>query len=1019
MAGHKQHKSSRRKPKRPDAESKKEPMPKEQAAEAQAADSVKAAAEPEPMETRERAPCPVAGVGASAGGLEALQGLFAHIPADLNAAFVVVQRRAADRTSVMKSLMEKHTRLTVKDIEDGMKIEPATVYLGPAERDVSILNGTLSLVEPAPRAGLHLPIDFFFRSLAADEGDRTICIILSGTGSDGTLGLREIKAAGGLAVVQEETQAKYDSMPRSAIDTGLVDFVLPVEKMGEQLAQYLKHPFLTRPKPPETEKELESQLQKIFLLIRGKTGHDFSHYRRNTLQRRIARRLAVHQIDNLDDYIRLLQENPEEVRTLAKEVLITVTNFFRDREAFEKLRDLVIAPLVAQKRLNAFIRIWVAGCATGEEAYSIAMLLHEEIRRSERHLPVQVFATDIDEESIETARRGLYPKSIAGDISGARLNQFFAEEANHYRVKTVIREMLVFAKHDLVKDAPFSKLDLLCCRNVLIYMDSVLQKRLIPMFHHALNPGSFLFLGESESIGAYSDLFIPADARHKVFKHKSANTDYEPEMQVASYPQTEAIRKEKGTVQSPREEIDAIAERVILRDYSMPCVLVDEDYNIVYFNGDVHQYLIQPGGRPATNILQMARPEIHYRLNLLLKRAFRERQVVVEKDVQMRVKGHCTNTDITARPINQPGVGENLMLVVFQAKQKEKKPAEGEIAPVGLPEGEKDTRLRELEQELQSTKEYLQTTIEELETSNEELKSSNEELQSTNEELQSTNEELDTSREELESTNEELSTVNPEYQQKIDELSKGYDDLNNLMTTAELGTLFLDRDLKIRRFTPMARRMFRLIERDVGRPLADIVANIRHEGLIEDIQAVLEDLTRVEREVQGDNNRYYQMRIVPYRTTENVIDGVVVTFVEITDYRNAVLASTEAGDFAQAVVETVREPLLILDKALKVIGANPAFYRDFQVTQDETVGRLVYDLGDHQWDIPDLRRLLEQIVPQNSKFEGFKVSSDFARIGKRTFLLNARQTILKGETTGRILLAFEDVTDKPQDSSKH
>ncbi len=1023
MAGEKKNRRLRVKPKEDRPEDNAEtPERVEPAAgqpgEAQAGDAEATAAESEQAEKHGRAPCPVVGVGASAGGLEALQGLFEHVPEDLNAAFVVVQHRAADRTSVMKSLIEKHTRLTVLDIEDGMKIKPGTIYLGPAEKDVSILDGTLFLVEPPPHVGLHLPIDSFLRSLAMNEAERAIGIILSGTGSDGTLGLKEVKAAGGLAMAQEETQAKYDSMPRSAIDTGMVDFVLPVEKMGDQLAQYIRHPFLAKRKPPEMEKNLENLLQKIFVLIRAETGHDFSHYKRNTIQRRIARRLAVHQIDNLEHYVKFLQENTEEIRILARELLITVTNFFRDREAFEKLQEQVIAPMVAQKSPDSFVRIWVAGCATGEEAYSIAMMVHEEISKSDKHFGVQIFATDLDEESIEVGRHGMYPKSIAGDISPARLKRFFTEENNHYKVKNIIREMIVFAKHNLIKDAPFSRLDLVCCRNVLIYMDSTLQKKLIPMFHYTLNPGGILFLGESESIGTFSDLFNPVEARHKIFRRKPVETGYEPEAEAPYYPQTGPARQGRGPMKAKRLEIGVVAEKVILRDYSMPCVLVGEDYNIVYFNGEVNKFLIQPGGKPTLNILQMARPEIHYKLNLLLKRAFHEKHLAVEKDVQVRVNDHYVTADIVVRPIVEAGVGDNLMLVVFQTKQKEKAPGgEGEAAPVNLPVEEKDARIRELEQELQSTKEYLQTTIEELETSNEELKSSNEELQSTNEELQSTNEELDTSREELQSTNEELRTVNSEHQQKIDELSNAYDDLTNLLGATEVATLFLDRNLKIRRFTPAARQMFRLIERDTGRPLEDIVTNLKSSDLIEDIKRVLETLTRVEKEVPAEGGKFYQMRLLPYRTGENVIDGVVVTLVDITEYKNALLASLEAGDFAEAIVETVRQPLLILDNGLKVVRANTAFYRHFRVGPDETAGRLVYDLGEHQWDISELRELLEKIVPENTKFEGFRVSHEFPRIGRRTFLLNARQTTLKGEATGRILLAFEDITGQREGQS--
>jgi two-component system CheB/CheR fusion protein len=982
----------------------KQPEEEEEPAEA-------AQEEPEPAEHRERAGCPIVGVGASAGGLEALQGLLDHVRNEPPMAFVVVQHRATDRTSVMKSLVEKHTSFRVRDIDDGMKVEPGTIYLAPADKDVSIMNATFYLVEPPQVSGLRLPIDAFLRSLAQEEAARATAIILSGTGSDGTLGVKEVKGAGGMIMVQKEDQAKYDSMPRSAIDTGMVDFILPVEQMGAQLAQYLTHPFLALRKTPEMGKKVEGQLQKVFLLIRHETGHDFSHYKRNTILRRVSRRLAVHQIDNLEDYLKLLTTSSEEVAILARELLITVTNFFRDHNAFTALQEHVIRPLVTERPSDRPIRIWVAGCATGEEAYSIAVLLMEEMGKAERHHPVQIFATDLDEGSVEMGRRGLYPKSIAGDVSPERLKRFFTEENNHYKVRGNIREMIVFAKHNLIKDAPFSKLDLVCCRNVLIYMDSTLQKKLLPMFHFTLNTGGYLFLGESESIGTFADLYAPVDAKHKIFRRKPVQTGYQPEGQAPVYP---AAREAKGKppAAKPVQDFTKVAERVILRDYSLPCVLVDEEYNIVYFNGDISPYLIQPGGRPTTNIIQMARPEVHYRLSLLLKRATHEKHMALEKDIQLRTNDHYIDVDIMARPIVEPGIGENLMLVVFKSKPKERKPGEEAGAAVEIPEQEKDTRIRELEQELQSTKEYLQTTIEELETSNEELKSANEELQSTNEELQSTNEEVDTSREELQSTNEELRTVNSEHQQKIDELSKAYDDLTNLLGATEVATIFLDHDLRIRRFTPAARKLFRLIDRDIGRPLDDITTNLKYDGLLADVRTVLETLTRVEKEIPGDNDECYQMKVIPYRTAENVIEGVVVTFLDISEQKKIIAASEEASGLAKAIVETVREPLLILDEQLKVLEANPAFYAYFRTRPEETLRRRVYDLGNRQWDIPALRELLEKIIPENSRFEDFRVAHRFPGVGERTMLLNARQVTLKGEATGRILLAMEDVTGR-------
>jgi two-component system, chemotaxis family, CheB/CheR fusion protein len=962
--------------------------------------------EPEPVAAaRESLPCPVVGVGASAGGLEALQGLLEHLPTEPPMAFVIVQHRAADRTSVMQSLLERRTTFTVLDIQDGVKVRPKTIYLAPADRDVSILNGRLYLVEPPPHAGVHLPVDSFLRSLARDQAERSICIILSGTGSDGTLGAKEVKAAGGMVMAQKEDQAKYDSMPRSTIETGVVDFILPVEKMGEQLARYIRHPFLKSRRPPDVEKDLEENLQRVFLQIRTVTGHDFSHYKRSTVQRRIARRLAVHQIEDLGQYVKLLQGNPDEVLTLAREMLITVTNFFRDPGAFAAFQERAIRPLVAQRQTDVPIRIWVTACATGEEAYSIAILLKEEMEKVQKHHTVQIFASDLDTESVEFGRRGQYPKSIAADVSPERLKRYFTEESSHYKIRNHIREMLVFSTHNLTKDAPFARVDALSCRNVLIYMDTTLQKKLIPMFHYALNPDGYLFLGESESVGTFTDLFTPLDGKHKIFQRRSVPVPHEPQVNIPHFPRPEKP-DDRGLPSKPIHELSKLAEKLILRDYSQPCVLVNEDYDVVYFSGDTTPYLAQPGGRPTFNILQLARPEVHYRLNSLLKRAFHEKKLVLEKGIQVRIDDQYLDTDIVVRPILEPGARGSLALVVFQGKPRKEAP-EGGDEPVEIPEQKKDARIRELEHDLRSTKEYLQTTVEELQTSNEELKSSIEEMQSSNEELQSTNEELDTSREELQSTNEELRTVNSEHQQKIEELSGSYDDLNNLLAATEMASLFLDEDLRIRRFTPAARKLFRLIDRDIGRPLQDITSSLRYENLAADIQSVTQTFSRIDKEIQDDNGVWYRMKIVPYRTAANRVEGTVMTLIDIDLEKSA--------GFAQAIVETVREPLLILDGGLHVIAANPAFYRQFQVEPRDTLGRNIWDLGGHQWDIPELREFLERIVPQDTKFEDYIVTQSFPRIGTRTMALNARQVVFEGEATGRILLAIEDITDRKQE----
>lgn len=956
--------------------------------------------------------CPVVGVGASAGGLEAIQGLLSHFPDAPDLAIVVIQHRAHDRKSMMASLLARHTRMAIEELSDGAETQPNRIYLGPADKDVSIMNGALYCTEPAQHKGPPLPIDHFFRSLARDQAERAVGIVLSGTGSDGTLGIKEIKASGGMAMVQDPKQAHYDQMPRNAIDTGLIDHVRPVEEMAGELIGYLKHPYMQRPPAQDAEKKFESQLQKVFLTIRQETGHDFSHYKRNTIKRRIARRLAVHQIENIDTYIRYLGDNPSEARTLSKELLITVTGFFRDREAFDSLSENVIRPLIENRPANAPVRVWVPGCATGEEAYSIAILIYEQMRESNKLHDVQVFGTDLDGDAIERARYGRYPKSIAGDLSTERLGQFFSEEDNHYRVKTHIREMLVFAAHNLIREPPFSRLDLISCRNVLIYMNSTLQQKLLPLFQYALHPGGVLFLGESESIGTFADLFEPVDARHRIFRRKKGQADYETGTPGFHFPVQRSQRSDESTRATDRRmrDVSGLVEKVILREYSVPCVLIDQVCNVLYFNGDTSPYLAQPGGQPTLNLLHMARPEVHHKLAGLIKRAASERRKVIERNAPVGVDEHHSGTDITIRPIREFESQDGCMLVVFRPRLRDAATTDQDSHLDQRPNQEKDARIEALEQELQSTREYLQTTIEELETSNEELKSANEELQSTNEELQSTNEELDTSREELQSTNEELRSVNTEHQARIAELSKARDDMNNLLGCTEIATLFLDKEMKIRLFTPAARRLFRLIERDIDRPLEDITTVIEYDDFARDLVSVFDTLKRIEKEILVGGDTWYLMRIVPYRSRDNVIQGVVATFIDITRQKQATLAMQQR-DFAEAVVHTVRQPLLVLDAELRVMLANRAFYKTFEVAPEDTDGRLVYELGDRQWDIPRLRELLEKIVPQNSGFDGFVIEHDFPRIGRRKMTLNARQTARDKQQTGNILLAFDDVTE--------
>jgi two-component system CheB/CheR fusion protein len=829
---------------------------------------------------------PIVGIGASAGGLEAIEGFFANTPPEVKIAFVIIQHLAPEHKSIMGSLLEKYTKLRVAEVRDGMKITPGCVYLNPPNRDVSIKGGRLYLSEPTQPRGVHLPIDYFFRSLAESQGDKAVCIILSGTGTDGTLGLKAIKGEGGMAMAQEETQAKYDSMPRSAIDTGLVDYILPVEKMAAELMKYVRHPYIGGPEKVLSAKEkFENYLLKIFMLIRTTTGHDFSQYKMNTIRRRIERRMAVHQIGKISEYVTYLQKNPLEIKTLFKDLLITVTNFFRDTRAFKSLNERVILPMVKTRPNESNIRVWVPGCATGEEAYSIAILFSEAMKNLKKHFIMQIFATDIDAAAVEYARQGVYPDSIAADVSSDRLKSFFLKEENAFRVRKQIREMVVFATQNLVKDAPFSKLDLVSCRNVLIYMNTALQKRILPLFHYTLNPEGYLFLGTSETIGEFADLFHPLDVKWKIYSRKKAISSMGLERPVLPAEGLREDIKEATKLEMTPANIKQMAERTILQEYAPPCVITDEKFDALYFNGDTDKFLSMPTGEPSFNLLKIAREDIRYKLSTLLRKCRKDGKPAKSTGLNIMVNGVISPITLIVKPVIDPGIKNEFMMVLFESA--EVPPAKVQRTKKTYAEKSVGPKVATLEQELQSTKEYLQTTIEELETSNEELKSTNEELQSTNEELQSTNEELETSREELQSTNEELETVNTELQHKVEQLSDANNDLNNLLGCTEIATVFLDNDIHVKRFTPRAADIFKLIAGDVGRSISDIVHNLQYDDLDKDVQDVLRNLSRIEKEVQTKTGQWFIMKILPYRTIENAIDGVVITFIDITKQKKA------------------------------------------------------------------------------------------------------------------------------------
>jgi two-component system, chemotaxis family, CheB/CheR fusion protein len=864
---------------------------------------------------------PIVGIGASAGGLAAFEAFFSGMPAigDPGMAFVIVQHLAPDHKSILTDLIRRYTRMQVFEVEDGMAVTPNQAYIIPPGRDMAFFNGTLQLLEPAAPRGQRMPIDFFFRSLARDQRERAIGIVLSGTGSDGTLGVRAIKGEGGMVMAQNPASTEYDGMPRSAIATGLVDFELSPAEMPAQILAYVAHAFGHPPKAAPATPKTENTLKKIFILLRSQVGHDFSQYKPSTIQRRIQRRMAVHQIETMDSYVKFLRTAPAEIEALFRDMLIGVTSFFRDSGAFAALEKQVVPKLLAGRPADTSIRVWVPGCSTGEEAYSLAILLQEHLEKQRQNFNLQVFATDIDSRAVAVARAGIYPASIGVDIAPERLARFFVPEPGGtdknpqvYRIHKNIRDILVFSEQDVIKDPPFSRLDLISCRNLLIYMGGDLQKKLIPLFHYALNPGGFLFLGTSETVGDHADLFSGLDRKAKIFQRKedfpgmrrAAPGQFLPPMTGAM--EETSVRSTPPTAVSAKLSLRELTETVLLQEMVPAGVLVTACGDILYLHGRTGMFLEPaPGEAGVNNILKMARDGLKHNLAVALHTAAENRETIRYPGLRVKTNGDFCTLNLIVLPVPQSmaaraqgkpatETGTSLFLVILQdtpvsdAVIPDKLPIVGNSGGVDADASDKDVdaRITALQQELRAKEEYLQTTNEELETSNEELKSSNEEMQSVNEELQSTNEELETSKEELQSVNEELATVNSELQTKVADLSRANNDMNNLLAGTGIATVFVDHQLHILRFTPAATRLINLISTDVGRPVGHIVANFKnYDHFPKDVQAVLDTLSSKKAPVETMDGKWYSMSIMPYRTLDNVIEGAVITFVDITEIR--------------------------------------------------------------------------------------------------------------------------------------
>ena len=914
---------------------------------------------------------PIVGIGASAGGLAAIEAFFSGLPTDDDPglAIVLVQHLAPDHDSILTHLVQRCTRMQVLEVQDGMQVEVNCVYIIPPNRDMAFLNGALHLLEPAAPRGHRLPVDFLFRSLAADLRERAIGIVLSGTGSDGTLGVRAIKGEGGMVMVQNPASTEFDGMPRSALATGLVDFELPAAEMAAQVLAYVAHALGKHLLPPTpAQPKIENALKRIFILLRAQTGHDFSQYKPSTVNRRIERRMAVHQVDGVDSYVKYLQQTPVEVEALFRDLLIGVTNFFRDPEAFKLLEQQVIPKLFENKPVGSVIRAWVAGCSTGEEAYSIAILLQERMDQLKGGYKVQVFATDMDSRAIAVARAGVYPAGIAGDISPERLAHFFKLEpdGSAYRIQKSIRDMLIFSEHDVIKDPPFSKLDLVSCRNLLIYMGGELQKRLISLFHYALAPGGMLFLGTSETLGDFASLFTVLDRKAKLYQRKEdfqSNRRAALDRFLASTPplgtrEPAQLLASGKAATSPKPSLKELTEQTLLQEVVPVAALVNSSGDILYLHGRTGLYLEPTQGNAGiNNILKMAREGLKSELTKALHRAVLAKERVKCAGLRVKTNGHHTQVNLSVCPVTSSG-GSLLETPLFLVMLEE---APGAASPAGqalvhtaaplqaealAPAPDATAQIAELNEQLRAKEEYLHAANEELETSNEELKSSNEEMQSVNEELQSTNEEMETSKEELQSINEELATVNTELQSKVTDLSRANNDMNNLLAGTGIATVFVDQKLRILRFTPSATQIINLILSDIGRPIAHIVSNLNgYSRLVEDAKKVLATLVPHETDVQNADGKSFTLRILPYRTLDDVIEGVVITFMDITETVHARETLQKANALLRlaVVVRDAFDAITVQDLEGRITAWNPGAVRMYGWSEAEALRMNVRD----------------------------------------------------------------------------
>ena len=863
---------------------------------------------------------PIVCIGASAGGLEAFEQFLSNVPENSGLAYIVIQHLDPTQIGMLPELLQRVSKMPVSQVKDRTKVKPNCVYVIPPNKSMSILKGVLHLFEPLESRGLRLPIDIFLRSLADDQKEYGVGVILSGMGSDGSAGVRALKEHGGIVLVQEPRDAKYDSMPRNAIDSVLPDIVAPANELALKLHTLFKHIPVSQSNM-ELEIKDQSSLEKIVIILRTQTGNDFSLYKKNTVYRRIERRMSVHKIDKITSYVRFLQENPIEVDILFKELLIGVTNFFRDAAVWDKLAETVVPTIIAKQQEGTILRAWVAGCSTGEEAYSLAIVFKESLERINPHggISLQIFATDLDNEAIETARKGLFSGNIAVDVSPKRLSRFFTATEDGYRVNTEIREMVVFAKHNIILHPPFTKIDILTCRNLLIYMDAELQKKLLGLFYYSINPEAFMVLGSAETLGNQSHLFNPIDNKLKIYQRTETNQIPELYDFPSSFSRAKQLNIEPIIPVKPTSNIQALADQLLLQHFSPPGVLVNDKGDIIYISGRTGKYLEPAVGKANMNIFAMLRDGLQNEFPSAFRQVVMKKEPITLHNVKVGTNGGTQYINVILQWIDKPEALNGMVMVIFVDVPKVL------VSKELVLKGEKNlnnTKQLELEKELQHAREQMQNTLEEMQTSQEELKSTNEELQSTNEELQSTNEELTTSKEEMQSLNEELQTVNAELLSKVDDFSRVNNDMKNLLNSTDIATLFLDKDLNIRRYTNQATKIFKLIKSDIGRPFTDQVSDLVYPELATDALEVLRTLVFIQKQIVTSDGRWFSTRIMPYRTFDDRIDGLVITFFNISDHKHLEVELNETRQMHGLLLNLSTDIIVKLSTDWKILEYN-------------------------------------------------------------------------------------------------